>query len=104
MKQIQELYFTQEDLNLTEIKNDPQKASIFASGLVLPSMAPYSVGKTSISTSNGIAVKDSQSIMKQLTDLTKQFETGALNDGKNILAMSESYEKTDEDMKKVFSK
>ncbi|MGX7420464.1 DUF3130 family protein [Carnobacterium gallinarum] len=89
---------------MDEIKNDSQKAIDFASRLTLPSMKPYSVGDTSISDSNGIAVNDSQSVIKQLTNLTKKFEMSTQNDGKNILAMSESYEKTDAEMKKVFSK
>ncbi|MGX7419199.1 DUF3130 family protein [Carnobacterium gallinarum] len=89
---------------MTEIKHDSQKALAFSSGLVLPSMAPYSVGNTFISASDGSAVKDSQSVLTQLTNLTEKFETSTQTDGKNILAMSDSYEKTDAEIKQVFSK
>lgn len=66
-------------------------------------MPPYSVGNTYVFDSNGITVNDSPIVIKQLTNLTEKFETSTQADGKNILAISESSEKSDVEMKQVFS-
>lgn len=43
---------------MSETKNDPQQASAFASGLVMPFMNAYSGSSEALSISDGAASKD----------------------------------------------
>lgn len=86
---------------MTETKNDPQQAIQFASGLIMPSMQPYSSSAETISTSNGSAVTDIKSILNQTKSLMKTFENSVEADAKNMLKISDTYEKANQETKQV---
>lgn len=83
---------------MSETKNDPQQAISFASGLALPSMAPYSGNSEKLSTSDGAAANDINLILTQTKTIMSIFENSLQADAKNLIAISNTYEEANQAM------
>jgi hypothetical protein len=83
---------------MSETKNDPQQAISFANGLLLPSMNAYSGSSESLSTSDGAAAKDINQILAQTKKVMNTFETSLQADAKNLISISDAYERANQAM------
>ncbi|WP_086445195.1 hypothetical protein [Candidatus Enterococcus lemimoniae] len=83
---------------MSETKNDPQQASAFASGLVMPFMNAYSGSSEALSISDGAVSKDINTILTQTKTLMSTFESSLKADADNLLSISNTYEAANQSM------